>query len=746
MQNSQINSCLKSYKYEIFGAVQGVGFRPFIYSLAKKYNLFGEVYNDSEGVKIYINLDQESLKKFENDLKNNLPPLARIDKIKKAEIPFKDFSDFKIIESKTNHALSSILPDFAICNDCIKEFKDSNNHRFKYPFINCTNCGPRFSIIKSLPYDRINTTMAKFKMCKICQSEYDNPLDRRYHAQPISCKDCGPTLFLKDRSKNIKFKDDEALEFAIDAIKHKKILAIKGIGGFHLVCDARDEGVIKRLRIEKNRPKKPFAIMCKDLDMALKYGLIDEFEKKSLTSNKRPIVLVKSKNNLAPNLAPDIDKLGIFLPPNGVYLRIFEKIDFPLIATSANISGESIFYDENIFKISNCFDYVLDDNKDIINSSDDSIVINFNDKELYLRTSRGINPDIYMSEFKFSGSFLCLGAELKSEFLIYHNSLIIRSPYIGDLKSEANLNRCKNLILFFMKIYEIKEFDEIISDLHPNFFYTKYFEKFFNKKAFKVQHHKAHLLSLIYEHKLFSEKLLGFAFDGTGYSDDGVIYGGEVFEIDRLNFKRVFNFDEFKLLSGENSIKNIYKLAISIIIKYDLFDDAKKYLDKFDKNMLNNLEKIYPKSLNSSSLGRIIDAFGALVFNIDEISYEAQIGLMIEKNYDENIKDFYEFELIDNKINFKNVFKSALKESDKRVACSKFINGIAKVILRLALIYKKDVALSGGVFQNKALSMAIINELEGAKIKYYFNEKIPINDSGISTGQMVEYLRYRGVL
>ena len=335
------NIHLKSLKISVFGLVQGVGFRPFIYSLALKFGLKGEVYNDDEGVKINICGDSQICDDFINAIKSNLPPLARIDEIKIAQSDGK-FDDFRIIPSKNTRKFAPILPDFAICDDCKREFYDPQNRRFHHPFINCTNCGPRFSIISKLPYDRKNTTMAKFKQCNECENEYKNPQNRRYHAQPISCHNCGPSVFLRDLSGNILAQNKDAITQTTNAIKSGKIVAIKGLGGFHLVCDALNQEAVNLLRTRKNRPHKPFAIMAKDEIMAQNFAQISKFESQILNSNLKPIVLLKSNANELAWLAPNLDKIGIFIAPTSLHLLLFEYIDFPIVATSANISGEPI--------------------------------------------------------------------------------------------------------------------------------------------------------------------------------------------------------------------------------------------------------------------------------------------------------------------------------------------------------------------------------------------------------------------
>ncbi|QCD52621.1 carbamoyltransferase HypF [Campylobacter sp. RM16192] len=730
----------RCFRYEISGLVQGVGFRPFIYGLALRFGLFGEVYNDDEGVKLKLFGEESRLAKFEEAVFKELPELARIDNFKKHQID-EIFSEFKIIASKSAKKYAPILPDFALCSDCEREFYDKNNPRYHYPFINCTNCGPRFSIIKSLPYDRKNTTMNSFQMCEFCNNEYIDPLNRRYHAQPISCPNCGPSLTLKDKLGKIVTQGNTSVKAAADLIRDGKILAIKGLGGFHLVCDATNEIVVNELRIRKNRPKKPFAIMCKDLNQAKLYAQISEAEERILTSNLKPIVVLnsKAKSNLSQNIAPNLDKIGIFLPYTGVHLLLFEYLNEPIIATSANVSGEPIIYREQdlIYKLGEVIDYYLDNDREIHSPSDDSIVFVLEDEPIFLRTSRGVNPKFINSNFGIKKTVLAVGAELKNQFAIYKDGIVILSPYIGDLKNIATFERFLNLIEIFKDVYELK-FDHIVADLHPHFLNLKW-AKEQNVKITQISHHYAHLLSVMFENELDPNmEYLGFCFDGTGYGENGDIWGGEVMRINVKDYDRVYNFDEFYLIGAESSIKNIWQIAYSIILKYNLEEFAQDFLIRFDTLKLQNLKKLHERNLGivkTSSIGRIFDAFGSVILGLETISYEGESGMELEALYDKNIQKSYKFELENQKIVFKEAFKSALKD-DKKTAATAFINGLCDIVTQIAKDDGRDVLLSGGVFQNRVFLRKIINNFKNSGIKYYFNKTHPTNDSSIATGQL----------
>ncbi|OEV84992.1 carbamoyltransferase HypF [Campylobacter coli] len=723
--------CHLGYKIKISGLVQGVGFRPLVYELALKSKLFGEVRNDGFGVEIILACTQKECQNFIENLKNHLPPLARIDQLIITQISISNYENFSITPSLENTKSTPMLSDFALCKECKKEFFDEKNPRFLYPFITCTHCGPRFSIIKNLPYDRCNTTMEALKMCEFCKSEYEDPKNRRFHAQPISCPQCKIDVFLKNKKGEILAQDDEAFKTCAKLLKQGKILAIKGMGGFHLMCDAFNLEAIKELRLRKNRPKKPFALMCRDMSDAKELCFVDE-EEELLGSILAPIVILKAKKAFS-LIAPDVDKLGIMLAYTPLHLLLFRYFDGVLVATSANLSGESIIKDEDnlLKKLGNVFDFYLDYAREIRNPSDDSIAQVVNGKTMFLRTSRGLNPTYLEIKSDKKGVFLALGSELKNEFVIFYENKLLISPYIGDLKSIDVHERFFSLLDFFKQSYDLS-FDQILCDKHPNFSYTK---EFYN--TYKIQHHYAHFCALYFEYeKEFKkdEKALGFIFDGTGYGDDGKIWGGEIFIGNLKQYERIAHFENFTLINSD--IKNIQNLALSLIWHYDLEDEAKIFLSKIPKIKLENLKKIHTHStLQTSSLGRIIDAFGSIVFNMEKISYEAQIGLMCEAFYDENLDFSYELFSKDGEINFKELIEGALKD-EKTKAITGMFNALANFIIDFSKDYDLKVLLSGGVFQNKTL----LEILKAKNFDFFIPLKYPCNDSSIALGQMVHFL------
>ncbi len=722
---------MKRLKLNIMGLVQGVGFRPFVYEKALKNDLSGHVLNNSIGVSIEVQGSLENLDNFLHELQYSLPPLARIDELKKSEMKCKNQSDFKILKSDDKLSkLSPVMPDMAICDECLSELKDPKNRRFKYPFINCTNCGPRYSIINNIPYDRPQTSMAKFKMCKKCQNEYENPLNRRYHAQPISCHECG--VRLEFISKNITLKGDIGIQKVAYLINEGKIVAIKGIGGFHLVCDATNPAPIQKLRKFKSRPIKPFAVMCEDLAQALKHAKVDDDEKNALKSIEKPIVLLTktSNSNICKEVAPCTNRLGIFLPNTPLHVMLFEFLKAPIIATSANIKGEPIITDvKNIdAKFGDLVDAILDYNRDIIHLCDDSVLQIIDGKKLYLRLSRSIAPLSIFLEHKCTKNILCVGAEQKNQIAFYFQNRLIISPYLGDMSGVKSYELFTKTIEDFKRFYGL-DFDLIICDKHPNYATTKW-TKSQNLPFLQVYHHHAHILSVLLDAKMpLNTKVLGIAWDGTGYGEDGSIWGGEFLLVEGKKFKRIAHFKPFKLLGGDKSVKNIDRIAYSMLLDLGL------ELEEFAE--LKFLAQMHQKNINSplcSSVGRLFDAVCYLITGLKQVSYDGESGLMIESLYDENITQSYDFSFENGVINYDKMLLSILKEREnKSLVASKFLNTLCKIVLEISLSHDLPLVLSGGVFQNKTLLKLL---LKNSKKPPIFPTQISPNDGGICVGQM----------
>ncbi len=739
---------MKSYKILIKGTVQGVGFRPFVYQTAQKFGLFGEVLNSSLGVEIILNAAKEELELFLNELKTNLPPLAKIDLIEVKEIEFKKFCDFKIVQTKENNIKTALLPpDISICKECEKELFDKSNRRYLYPFITCTNCGVRYSIIEKLPYDRKNTSMRFFKMCKKCEAEYNNPLDRRYHAQPIGCWECGPTIELRIKSEELRIKGEElrvsgveAIEKAVRLLKSGAILAVKGIGGYHLVCDATNPEAIAKLRERKKRPSKPFAVMVKDIAMAKEFANISKKEEELLTSKERPIVILNSSLlTLNSPIAPNISKIGLFLPYTPLHLLILKKLNRPIVATSANLSDEPICTDiESLEKLKNVYDAILEHNRKIVNGCDDSVVMVVKDRVLMMRRARGYTPISIKLPFKLKQNTLAVGANQKSTVAIGFGNNAILSPHIGDLDSIGSVEYYKKNIETLFRIYGFKP-EVIAHDLHPNYESTKVAKSFSSVKLKPVQHHFAHILGVMAEHKL-NGKVFGVAFDGTGLGSDGNLWGGEFLVCDYKGFDKVAHFEYFKLLGGEKAIKEPRRVALSLL--FECFGKEAINLNvptvkAFSQTELNALYIAWQKGLNapfSSSAGRLFDAVASLIGVNQIVSYEGESGLMLEELYEKGEKGTYSFEFKNGIINIRPLILEIIKEDNKSKAVSKFFNTLIEII---ATIYKKHSNLplvaSGGVFQNKVLLELLIERFPNI----YLPSQIPPNDGGIALGQTV---------
>ncbi len=727
--------------YHIEGIVQGVGFRPFIYTLALRYGLKGFVLNNALGVEIELEGENHALQSFDKALFLELPPLARMDVCQKKALSFFGYFDFTIHESEEGSFKSSlVLPDMALCPACLDELNNPTNRRHDYFFINCTNCGPRYSIIKTVPYDRPNTSMQPFVMCDACQEEYTNPLDRRYHAQPISCASCGPTLVLKQMNGLVLAYNEEALELLAQKISEGLIVAMKGMGGFHLMCDATHNCAVQTLRERKQRPTKPFAVMFKDIHATEAVCALEEEEKKALVSQLRPIVLVKRKTLstcvLSPLVAPEINRLGVFLPYTPLHVRLFNHLSHPIIATSANRSGEPIIYDAEVLeeRLGGVVDFYLDYNRDIVNSSDDSVVQYINDKPLLMRLSRGLAPLSFRLTDANKHTILAVGAHQKNAVAIYLNQQVIVSPYIGDLDTLAGFELFTKTLQTLERFYDFKP-DIIVGDLHPHYATTQWAKRQ-GIPFVQIQHHFAHILSAMFEHHL-EEKVFGIAWDGTGYGDDGTIWGGEFLLCDTHGYERVAHFEPFHLLGGDVSIKETRRVLASIV--WDLEScghEVGEVLNAyFTPSELKSLKQLYTKKINAplcSSVGRIFDAVAVICGMEGRVSYDGQSGLFLESLYDATIDEAYTFTCKEGKVLYKEAFLEMLSDEPRMIA-SKFINALAHLIQEMAKNYPYKVVLSGGVFQNRTLLEKILT----CKAHTFISQhQIPPNDGGICVGQL----------
>lgn len=744
----------------IKGIVQGVGFRPFIHKLVQNYNLSGWVLNSNQGVEIDIEGKTEELNNFISDIKDKLPPLARIEKIEVNQLPLIGYKGFSIKKSITKEENSFVLvsPDISICEDCLQELFNPHNRRFHYPFINCTNCGPRFTIIKDIPYDRGKTTMRVFKMCPQCQSEYENIEDRRYHAQPNACAECGPQVFLYQSKR--KLENIDPIEEAIKLLKDGKIGAIKGLGGFHLACDATNNKVVTKLRRLKNREAKPFAIMSFNLEKIKQYCKLGKKEEKWLVNRARPIVLLKKKEDSLISLlvAPRNNYLGVMLPYTPLHYLLLKDNFTALIMTSGNIADQPIIGDnqEALEKLDGIADFFLLYNRDIFNRCDDSVVKIVNDGNVFFRRARGYVPYPIILDFKLK-EVLALGGELKNTISFSKENYVFPSQYLGDLKSVETLDFLKESIENLEKIFRVNP--EIIAcDLHPDYLSTQFAEEIGAKKGLKVvkvQHHHAHIVSCMAENNI-KEKVMGVAYDGTGYGDDGKIWGGEFLLCDLNKYFRVGHLKYYPLPGGDKAIAEPWRMAYSYL--YSIYGPNAKTLDidfnhRMDYDKLSIIEKMIDKNINSpltSSCGRLFDAASSLIGIRDEINYEGQAAMELESFCASGIKERYKFciykegkeFIIDPQEIFIDIIEDLKKGIDKKIMATKFHNTVAEFTLNLCGKIRenngiKKIALSGGVFQNHYLTEKIISLLERDDFRVYTQRKVPPNDGGISLGQAV---------
>ena len=742
---------MKSVSIQIKGIVQGVGFRPYVFNLAHKYDIKGWVNNDEKGVNILLYAKEENIQNFINELKINPPKLAKIDSIEIEKITnIKEYKSFEIIESTSSNNKSTIVsPDMSICDDCINEINDNSNFRFNYTLTNCINCGPRYSIIKTVPYDRCNTSMADFILCDKCEEEYKNPSNRRYHAQPVACEKCGPSLKLYNQNSINIYNNIEAIKETANLIDKGYIFAIKGLGGFHLVCDATNDETIKRLRNLKCRPNKPYAILFKDIKSIKYYTLLTSKEEEVLNSKEKPIVLVDvSKNSLlSPYINPNVEKLGCFISYTPLQNLLFRYLKNPIIATSANLKDEPIIRTkEEIFeKLGNIVDFVLDYNREIVNACDDSVIQIVEDNIIKLRNARGYAPTSIKVKKAINKKVLSLGANQKSTITLAFENNLISSPHIGDLSTIDSVEYFERTIETFKNFYDFKP-EILVCDKHPNYESTKYAlkmkEKEPNIEIVQVQHHYAHILSVMAENGLEND-VLGFAFDGTGYGDDGNIWGGEVFIANRKEYKRIKHIKYFRLLGGEKAIKEPKRVALSLLFDNFSLDEIllldNPVVKAFEQNEIKMLYTMWEKGLNApltSSIGRLFDAISSFANILHVQTYEGETGLQIEQNYDKCITDTYTYTIKNEEIDLSCMIKEIVKDSDKKLICSKFINTIVEIILDISNMYKDyPVVVSGGVFQNKTILSLLIKRFKQVDKVLYFNKEVPSNDGGISFGQ-----------
>jgi len=734
--------------------VQGVGFRPFVYRLANKYQLKGNVANRTDGVIINLYGEEKLIELFKNDILKLAPPAAFVKNISSRNTK-SDFKDFKILSSELNEQITEISPDIAVCDDCLHDLK-TQNHRIDYPFINCTNCGPRFTIVNKIPYDRINTSMTEYEMCEICNEEYHSVLDRRFHAQPVACNNCGPTYFINNESDfgNI-------LKDVVSKIDEGKVISVKGLGGYNIICDAKNNEAVLKAREIKRRDGKPFAVMFKDLKVVKEYCILSSKEEEIIKSWQKPIVILEQKLNLANSINNELNSIGAMLPYLPFHYLMFEKLKTnAVVYTSANNSGNPIISDDifarNILK--NKVDLFVSHNRKIENPLDDSVVKIVSDDFQIIRRARGFVPKpVYLNK-NVEGVF-AVGAELKNSFCIGKNSSAILSQYVGDLKNLETFNFYEYTAVRFFDLFKFKT-KVIACDMHPDYFSTQFANKISENNIngskipiVKVQHHHAHIASCLAENQI-NEKVIGISFDGTGYGADGNIWGGEFLICDTKSFKRFAHFDYVKMPGGDLAINEPWRMLLSYLMKGNISKiNSLECFRKVDSKTFELVSKMIQKDINSpltSSAGRLFDAIACLLNLCNKQSFDAEAPMRLEAVLDKSESGFYPYIYNNGIVCFGETINSIINDLNKVESSkisAKFHNTVIQIILDVAKSIEnetkiKKVVLSGGVFQNKYLLMKSIHILTRNNFEVYTNRLVPPNDGGIALGQLLVASNY----
>ncbi|MFC2170936.1 carbamoyltransferase HypF [Calditrichota bacterium] len=758
MQNSEFISC----QFEITGLVQGVGFRPFVYRLAKELGIKGRVSNNLQGVHIDAEGSNETLEAFQTRLQLEAPSIAQIREIISAPIHFKGYEDFIIIESESSGSQTVlILPDLATCPECIYEIFDPANRRYRYPFTNCTNCGPRYSIIDSLPYDRQNTTMRLFEMCPACLEEYHNPSDRRFHAQPNACPECGPWLELWDKDKKILEKRDKALKETVYALKQGKIIALKGLGGFQLLVDAGNEDAVALLRKRKRRDEKPIAMMYPNMALALNDCRISDFERQLLLSHRAPIVLLQRRsdceNQLADNISPGNPSLGIMLPYTPLHHLILSDFDAPLVATSGNLSDEPICIDENeaITRIGNIADLFLVHNRPIVRHVDDSVTRKMLGGETVLRRARGYAPLPILVNEKLP-TLLAVGGHLKNTVALSRGNEVFISQHIGDLETDEAYSAFKHVARDLPGLLDAVP-KSMICDSHPDYLSTIFaYEN--SKHPVKIQHHIAHALSCAAENKV-EPPFHAISWDGTGWGDDGTIWGGESFRVDDNGIERFGHLRTFPLPGGDTAVKQPWRSAVGIL--FELFGEKiNEYLYLLPRHTvsvqeLSIVETMLKNDVNcikTSSMGRLFDAVASIAGLRQKVSFEGQAAMELEFSIDGFETDSaYSIQLVEHtdsnnrKITILDwepfileLLQDLKTNKALKLISAKFHNSLVNAAVSLAQESgMQKIVLSGGCFQNVYLTTKMVNRLREGGFHVFWHHQVPPNDGGISFGQIM---------
>lgn len=782
-----ISMPLGRIRITVSGIVQGVGFRPFVYRCAKERGLAGFIKNTAENVLIEVQGSGDNLDNFVKSMLTKHPPLVSIRDFKAHEIPVAEDTDFVIVDSVSSCQKEPLVPpDFSICDDCLMELFDPSDRRHRYPFINCTNCGPRFTIIKGLPYDRPLTSMASFEMCHECLQEYKNPLDRRFHAEPNACPVCGPKVFWANNNSNgsVIAEQDDAFRLCEDAIRSGQIAAVKGIGGVHLMADASNDDAIRLLRERKVRHEKPFAVMFPIAKDDMLYHIkaeafLSEDEKTAALSKERPIVILKKRfdSRLSKLISPGLDTVGAFLPYSPLHCLLLEGLKMPLVATSANFSDSPIIKDnqEAMDKLNGIADGFLLHNRDIARRCDDSVMAVSKGKTIFLRRSRGYTPHVFKLPYKLDEPVLAVGGNQKVTIALGWEDKAVMSQHLGDLTTEEGIQAFEEAIRDLTDFYNIKPL-RIACDMHPDYLSTKWAALQENVKVVRVQHHHAHIAACMLDNNL-TDKVLGVSWDGSGYGSDGAIWGGEFLIADYKGFERFCTFRKFRLLGGEQAVKEPRRALLAIF--YEMYGDntlkqgsettnLKNIFTEAELEIFTQMLKTAFNSPFTTSAGRVFDAVASLLGICHKASYEGQGAMMLEDRAGGETGIAYPIEVksvvadlsasLNMPINgqlqgnaaytfdwgpmFKAMLEDVLRGVDIKSISQNFHETLSLLILHAANIAQrekgiKDVCLSGGVFQNKVLTERAVHLLQENDFNVHTHNALPPNDGGISIGQLV---------